>query len=84
MAAGFDLTGTARSLLNIEANTIVRDNTTAEPMPRCRTPCLTSPEIMRARWILSGLATAAIGILFRWVLRMWLRWKFHRGLAMGR
>lgn len=33
MATGFDLTGTARSLLNIEANTIVRDNMTAEPMP---------------------------------------------------
>jgi len=33
MAAGFDLTGTARNLLNIEANTIVRDNMTAEPMP---------------------------------------------------
>jgi len=29
----FDLTGTARSLLNIEVNTIVRDNMTAEPMP---------------------------------------------------
>jgi hypothetical protein len=33
MASSFDLTGTARSLLNIEANTIVRDNMTAEPMP---------------------------------------------------
>jgi hypothetical protein len=33
MAAGFDLTGTARSLLNIEVNTIIRDNMTAEPMP---------------------------------------------------
>jgi hypothetical protein len=33
MASGFDLTGTARSLLNIEVNTIVRDNMTAEPMP---------------------------------------------------
>jgi hypothetical protein len=31
--SGFDLTGTARSLLNIEVNTIVRDNMTAEPMP---------------------------------------------------
>jgi hypothetical protein len=33
MASGFDLTGTARSLLNIEVNTIIRDNMTAEPMP---------------------------------------------------
>ncbi len=33
MNSGFDLTGTARSLLNIEVNTIVRDNMTAEPMP---------------------------------------------------
>jgi hypothetical protein len=33
MASGFDLTGTARSLLNIEINTIVRDNMTCEPMP---------------------------------------------------
>jgi hypothetical protein len=33
MASGFDLTATARSLLNIEVNTIVRDNMTAEPMP---------------------------------------------------
>ena len=33
MATRFELTGTARSLLNIEANTIVRDNMTAEPMP---------------------------------------------------
>jgi hypothetical protein len=33
MAAGFDLTATARSLLNIEVNTIVRDNMTGEPMP---------------------------------------------------
>jgi hypothetical protein len=33
MASSFDLTGTARSLLNIEVNTIVRDNMTAEPMP---------------------------------------------------
>jgi hypothetical protein len=29
----FDLTGTARSLLNIEANTILRDEITGEPMP---------------------------------------------------
>lgn len=33
MASGFDLTATARSLLNIEVNTILRDNMTAEPMP---------------------------------------------------
>jgi hypothetical protein len=33
MVSGFDLTGTARSLLNIEVNTIVRDNMTAEQMP---------------------------------------------------
>ena len=33
MASGFDLTATARSLLNIEVNTIVRDNMTGEPMP---------------------------------------------------
>ena len=33
MAIGFDLTRTARSLLNIEVNTIVRDNMTAEQMP---------------------------------------------------
>lgn len=33
MNSGFDLTGTARSLLNIEVNTILRDNMTAEPMP---------------------------------------------------
>ena len=33
MAAAFDLAGTVRSLLNIEANTIIRDNMTAEPMP---------------------------------------------------
>jgi hypothetical protein len=33
MASGFDLTRTARSLLNIEVNTIVRDNMTAEQMP---------------------------------------------------
>jgi len=33
MDSGFDLTGTARSLLNIEINTILRDNMTAEPMP---------------------------------------------------
>src|SRR5579863_5170557 len=33
MASGFELTGTARSLLNIEVNTIVRDNMTGEPMP---------------------------------------------------
>ena len=30
---GFDLTGVARSLLNIEVNTIVRDSMTAEQMP---------------------------------------------------
>jgi hypothetical protein len=33
MASSLDLAGTARSLLNIEANTIIRDNMTAEPMP---------------------------------------------------
>jgi hypothetical protein len=33
VATGFDLTRTARSLLNIEVNTIVRDNMTAEQMP---------------------------------------------------
>jgi hypothetical protein len=33
MAAGLDLTAVARRLLNIEVNTIVRDNMTAEPMP---------------------------------------------------
>src|ERR1700760_3901864 len=33
MAANFDLTAVARSLLNIEINTIVRDNMTGEPMP---------------------------------------------------
>jgi len=33
MAAGFDLTAVARRLLNIEVNTIIRDNMTAEPMP---------------------------------------------------
>jgi hypothetical protein len=33
MNSGFDLTGTARSLLNIEVNTIIRENMTAEPMP---------------------------------------------------
>ncbi len=33
MNSGFDLTGTARSLLNIEVNTIVRECMTAEPMP---------------------------------------------------
>jgi len=33
MNSGFDLTGTARSLLNIEVNTILRENMTAEPMP---------------------------------------------------
>jgi hypothetical protein len=33
MAAGFDLTRTARSLLNIEVNTIVRDNMCADQMP---------------------------------------------------
>jgi hypothetical protein len=33
MASGFDLTRTARSLLDIEVNTIIRDNMTAEPMP---------------------------------------------------
>ncbi|HET6196376.1 MAG TPA: hypothetical protein VFE12_11495 [Acetobacteraceae bacterium] len=33
MAAKFDLTAVARSLLNIEVNTIVRDNMTGEPMP---------------------------------------------------
>ena len=33
MAATFDLTAVARSLLNIEINTIVRDNMTGEPMP---------------------------------------------------
>jgi hypothetical protein len=31
--ASFDLTETARSLLTMEANTIVRDNMTGEPMP---------------------------------------------------
>ncbi len=33
MALAFDLTSTARSLLNIEVNTIVRDNMTGEQMP---------------------------------------------------
>ncbi len=33
MAIGFDLTRTARSLLNIEVNTIVRDSMTGEEMP---------------------------------------------------
>jgi hypothetical protein len=33
MALGIDLTRTARSLLNIEVNTILRDNMTAEEMP---------------------------------------------------
>src|SRR5262245_39937247 len=33
MVSGVDLTRTARSLLNIEVNTIVRDNMTAEHMP---------------------------------------------------
>jgi len=33
MASPFDLTATARSLLNLEINTIVRDNMTGEPMP---------------------------------------------------
>ncbi len=33
MAEGFDLTATARRLLSLEVNTIVRDNMTAEPMP---------------------------------------------------
>src|SRR5262245_25619894 len=33
MATGFDLTAIARSLLNIEVNTIVRDSMTGEPMP---------------------------------------------------
>ena len=33
MAEGFDLTAVARSLLNIEVNTIVRDDMTGEPMP---------------------------------------------------
>jgi len=33
VAIAFDLTRTARSLLNIEVNTIVRDNMTAEQMP---------------------------------------------------
>jgi hypothetical protein len=33
MSNGVDLTGTARSLLDIEVNTIIRENMTAEPMP---------------------------------------------------
>lgn len=33
MAARFDLTAVARSLLNMEVNTIVRDTMTGEPMP---------------------------------------------------
>src|SRR5271166_4857386 len=33
MATGFDLTAVARSLLNIEVNTIVRDSMTGEPIP---------------------------------------------------
>jgi hypothetical protein len=33
MALTIDLTRTARSLLNIEVNTILRDNMTAEEMP---------------------------------------------------
>ncbi len=33
MSSGFDLSETARRLLNIEVNTILRDNMTAEPMP---------------------------------------------------
>jgi hypothetical protein len=33
MASRLDLTATARSLLNLEINTIVRDNMTGEPMP---------------------------------------------------
>lgn len=33
LPASLDLTGTARSLLNIEVNTIIRDNMTAEQMP---------------------------------------------------
>jgi hypothetical protein len=33
LAAGVDLTAVARRLLNIEVNTIIRDNMTAEPMP---------------------------------------------------
>jgi hypothetical protein len=33
MAPRFDLTATARSLLNLEINTIVRNNMTGEPMP---------------------------------------------------
>jgi hypothetical protein len=41
------------------------------------------PALLTNWWILSGLVTVAVGILFRRVFRVWLRWKFYRGLAIG-
>jgi len=42
------------------------------------------PALLANWWVLSGLVTVAVGILFGRVLRLWLRWKFYRGLAIGR
>lgn len=34
-------------------------------------------------WALSGVAIAAIGLLLRRVLRLWIQWRFRRGLQRG-
>jgi hypothetical protein len=37
-----------------------------------------------ANWgVLFGVASAAVGLMLRWVLRLWLRWKFRGGLSIG-
>jgi hypothetical protein len=33
--------------------------------------------------VLAGITVAALGFLLRWVLRLWLRWKFRGGLSIG-
>ena len=34
-------------------------------------------------WALSGIVIAALSLLLRWALRLWIQWKFHRGLEPG-
>jgi hypothetical protein len=39
------------------------------------------PRLLLANWwTVSGVAIAAVGLLLRRLLRVWVQWKFHRGL----
>ena len=41
------------------------------------------PLLLANRWSISGLVIAALGMLFRSALRIWVRWQLRRTLAAG-